>query len=127
MKKTISKKTESFDKLFHKLNPEIQDTAVNSFEKWKKDPHTVEFKPLNIADNEVYSAQVGRKHRALAKKITTPEGEHGYLWFWIGSHEDYNNVIKKVKSTAASIGQMNDRLRRGSNINNEDDKPKPNR
>lgn len=114
MKKTVSKKTESFDKLFHKLNPEIQETAVHSFEKWKEDPNIVGFKPLMIADNEVFSAQVGRKHRALAKKITTPTGEQGYLWFWIGSHEEYNNVIKKVKNTAAQIGHMKERIKENS-------------
>ena len=34
----------------------------------------------------VYSADVGRSYRAIAR-----ERRGDYYWFWIGTHEEYNN------------------------------------
>jgi len=34
----------------------------------------------------VYTAEIGRTDRALAR-----ERKGHYYWFWIGTHEDYNN------------------------------------
>jgi hypothetical protein len=34
----------------------------------------------------VYTAEIGRSYRALAR-----ERNGHYYWFWIGTHEDYNN------------------------------------
>jgi len=39
---------------------------------------------------------VNQRYRALAKKTKDENGKTAYIWFWIGSHEDYNNVIKKL-------------------------------
>jgi hypothetical protein len=34
----------------------------------------------------VYTVEIGRRYRALARE------RHGdYHWFWIGTHEEYNN------------------------------------
>ncbi len=41
---------------------------------------------------EVWTAEVGRGYRALARQ----RGED-YYWFWIGSHEAYNKLIKRAK------------------------------
>ncbi|MGC9577000.1 MAG: hypothetical protein ACPF1Y_18085 [Desulfobacterota bacterium U4-17] len=35
-----------------------------------------------------WSVRVGLRYRAVAVEV--PEG---LLWFWIGSHEDYNKLI----------------------------------
>lgn len=44
-------------------------------------------------DTTAWSISVGYGYRAMAviKKI---ESDKIYLWFWIGSHEDYNNLLK---------------------------------
>jgi hypothetical protein len=34
----------------------------------------------------VHTVEVGRSHRAIAR-----ERNGGYYWFWIGTHEAYNN------------------------------------
>jgi len=41
---------------------------------------------------EVWTAEGGRGYRALARQ----RGED-YYWFWIGSHEAYNKLLKRVK------------------------------
>jgi len=61
-------KTGQFNKLLEKLPQEIQKQASESFAKWKEDPNSVGFKPLGISNNEVWSAQVNTRYRALAKK-----------------------------------------------------------
>ena len=35
-----------------------------------------------------WSARVGLRYRALALEV-----DDGYLWFWIGSHADYDRLI----------------------------------
>jgi hypothetical protein len=36
-----------------------------------------------------YSARVGLRYRALAV-----ESEDGFVWFWIGSHADYDALLR---------------------------------
>jgi hypothetical protein len=35
-----------------------------------------------------WSVRIGMRYRALAVEV-----EDGYLWFWIGSHADYDKLI----------------------------------
>jgi hypothetical protein len=35
-----------------------------------------------------WSARIGLQHRALAVEI-----DGGFLWFWIGSHADYDGLV----------------------------------
>jgi hypothetical protein len=35
-----------------------------------------------------WSVRVGLRYRALATEV-----DDGYLWFWIGSHADYDRLI----------------------------------
>ena len=48
---------------------------------------SLHFKNVDKKRN-LYSARVGNHYRALAVKE-----EDAYIWFWIGSHEDYNKLI----------------------------------
>ena len=100
--KIISKKTDTFNKLFSRLDKDIQEIAKESFLKWKDNPMSVHFKPLQQSNNTVYSAQVNSRFRALAKK-TTENGKPSYVWFWIGSHEDYNNVLNRLKDVSKNV------------------------
>lgn len=90
----INRKTKDFNKLFEKLPRDIQEKAVDVFLRWKDNPSSIDCKPLEKFHNEIYSAKVGSRHRALARKITVDNNEV-FIWMWVGSHEDYNNTIKK--------------------------------
>jgi hypothetical protein len=35
-----------------------------------------------------WSVRIGLRYRALAREV-----DGGYLWFWIGSHADYDRMI----------------------------------
>jgi hypothetical protein len=42
----------------------------------------------------VYAVSVGQRYRALAMHWTTGGVKH-FVWFWIGSHEEYNRVVQQ--------------------------------
>lgn len=84
--------TESFRKLYDQLPPQIQVSAKNVFEKWQSNPlHPgIRFKQVH-ANKPIYSVRINRGWRALGIK----EGET-LIWFWIGSHTDYEKTISKI-------------------------------
>jgi hypothetical protein len=44
--------------------------------------------PIMRFSNETPAIRVGLRYRALAVDV-----DGGYLWFWIGSHADYDKMI----------------------------------
>ena len=82
--------TSGFWKLFRELPVEVQDLAIEKYELFKQDPHhpSLGFQ----AKGRVWTVDIGRSYRAIAIKT-----ENELSWFWIGSHEDYNKVLKRLK------------------------------
>jgi hypothetical protein len=82
--------TSRFWKLFAALPAEVQDLASEKYELFKQDPYhpSLGFK----AKGKVWTVDIGRSYRAIASRTG-----NDLLWFWIGSHEDYNDVLKRVK------------------------------
>lgn len=78
----------SFWDNFNKLQSEIQKLAEKNFQLLKENPNhpSLHFKKV---DN-YYSVRVGIHYRALAVEIN-----EGLLWFWIGTHSEYDDLIKK--------------------------------
>jgi len=85
-----SNTTSTFRKLFSKLPIEIQKQARKSYTLWKNDPShpSLHFKKME----ELYSVRIAVKWRVLGFFQNDT-----YIWFWIGSHEDYNILIKRKK------------------------------
>jgi hypothetical protein len=50
----------------------------------------LQFKRISPADPTLYSARVGSRYRVIGKL----KGDT-VIWDWIGSHEEYNNLIHK--------------------------------
>ena len=98
--------TQSFKKLLDKLPSNIQEDAQKAFEAWKENHSSIGFKPLAITSNVVWAGQVNTRYRALAKKDTDENGTSTYHWFWIGSHEDYNNILKNLKNMQNKISSF---------------------
>ena len=42
----------------------------------------------SVMPGQENSTRVGLRYRALATEI-----DDGYLWFWIGSHADYDKLV----------------------------------
>ena len=63
---------------------DIQKIADSSYELLKTNPNhpSLHFKKVN----QYWSVRVGKSYRALRIEV-----ENGILWFWIGTHADYDN------------------------------------
>jgi hypothetical protein len=77
----------SFWEGYDNLPTEIQNLADKNFELLKENPYhpSLHFKKVG----SYWSTRVGIKYRALAIEI-----EEGILWFWIGTHSEYDRLIK---------------------------------
>lgn len=75
----------SFWKRYEQLPRHVQKLADKNFALFKTNPRhpSLGFK----RKGGVYTAEIGRGHRALAR-----ERNSAYYWFWIGTHEEYNNL-----------------------------------
>ena len=91
----ISHRTKSFKKLYEKLPEFVKENAKKSYKSWLKNPYNSQIKFENIYKN-YWSASIGYSYRAIGKMIESDT----VLWFWIGSHEDYNHLIKQLKDIA---------------------------
>ena len=74
------------------LPPDLRARADRQFALLKSDPRhpSLQFKKLGDRNGqEIWSARVTLKYRALAVKLPDE-----YLWFWIGEHNVYDVLIK---------------------------------
>ena len=78
----------SFWKLYAELPVEVQRLADKQFALFEKDPHHPSIGFAKKGD--VYTVEVGRSWRAIARR----RGDL-WCWFWIGSHEAYNHLLKQ--------------------------------
>jgi hypothetical protein len=76
-----------FWEAFQRLPASVRIAANKNYELLKADPRhpSLHFKKVG----DYWSARIGRGYRALAIEV-----EGGLLWFWIGSHKDYDELIK---------------------------------
>ena len=69
------------------LPADLRALADRSFALLKADPYhpSLHFKKLGA----FWSVRVGIHHRALGLEV-----EDGVLWFWIGTHADYDRMVR---------------------------------
>ena len=77
----------SFWELYEKLPASIKELADKNFELLKTDPKHPSLHLKKVG--KYWSVRVGRKYRALGVEI-----EEGLLWFWIGSHAEYDKLLE---------------------------------
>ena len=75
-----------FWRYYQSLPGEARTLADKSFEILKADPHHPSLHLKKVS--RFWSVRVGLHHRALAIKV--PDG---LLWFWIGSHAEYDSIV----------------------------------
>jgi hypothetical protein len=71
---------------YRRLPPEIRDVADEKFELLKRNARHPSLHLKKVG--RYFSVRVGLAHRALGVDV-----EDGILWFWIGSHDDYDRRI----------------------------------
>lgn len=80
--------TSEFWSYYHQLPREIQRIADKNYRLLAENPYhpSLHFKKIKT---DLWSVRIGLGYRALG---TEANGE--CIWFWIGSHADYNQLIK---------------------------------
>jgi hypothetical protein len=77
----------SFWQRYNRLPEPIQHLADKNYALLKQNPQhpSLHFKQIG----RFWSVRVGIEYRALAV-----EGPAGLVWFWIGTHSEYDRLIK---------------------------------
>ena len=75
-----------FWQLYHRLPENIRRLADKNFELLKSDPRHPSLRLKKAG--RYWSARVGDNYRTLAVESTD-----GLIWFWIGTHADYDRLI----------------------------------
>jgi hypothetical protein len=78
--------TRRFWNCYATLPENVQSTADRAYELLKVDPShpSLHFKKVG----KYWSVRAGQGHRALGIEI-----KEGILWFWIGTHAEYDHLI----------------------------------
>ncbi len=77
----------SFWDRYERLPSSIRALADKSYELLKANPKHPSLHLKKVG--RYWSARVGTKHRAVAIEI-----EEGLLWFWVGTHAEYDKLIE---------------------------------
>jgi hypothetical protein len=79
-----------FWKCLDKLPPKVQQTARKNFKLWQQNPtlKSLGFKKIR---EDLWSVRAGSGFRALALLEADT-----YVWFWIGSHDDYEKLLRRT-------------------------------
>ncbi|MCX6626448.1 MAG: hypothetical protein NTW28_02285 [Candidatus Solibacter sp.] len=79
-----------FWKCYHRLPENTQALADAKYALFELEPY---HPSLALKQKgEVWTVDVGRSYRAIAYR----NGDD-FHWFWIGSHEAYNKLLRRVK------------------------------
>ncbi len=88
----ISKTTSKFQSCYHSLPIEIQKSADKAYQKWKGNPYHESLRFKQIHDTQpIYSVRISLNWRALGIKQ-----DNVVIWFWIGSHAEYDKLIQSI-------------------------------
>jgi len=78
-----------FWKAYKKLPKEIRQIAKKQYELFKNDPYHASLHFKRVHSNQpIYSARVTKDYRAIGVVK-----ESTIIWFWIGSHSDYDKLL----------------------------------
>ncbi len=79
--------TSHFWYCYRRLPKTVRHLADKNFELLRTNPRHPALHLKKIGD--FWSVRIGLRHRALAKECA-----EGLVWFWIGSHHDYDQLIR---------------------------------
>ena len=77
----------AFWKAYEKLPAHVRGLADKNCTLLKTDPQHPSLHLKKVG--RYWSVRVGLRYRALATEI-----DENFLWFWIGSHSDYDALIR---------------------------------
>ena len=86
----ISHINSKWKKVYKSLPSQIRTVAKKQYRLFKDDPYhaSLHFKRVH-SSRPIFSARINQNYRTLG--IVK---DNDIIWFWIGSHDDYNRLIK---------------------------------
>lgn len=86
-----SKINDRIRRLLADLPSSVRRRAEAAYRLFKDNPHhkSLQFKVIDEKRN-LYSVRIGRSYRALG----IMKENHEIVWFWIGSHAEYDTLIR---------------------------------
>jgi hypothetical protein len=75
-----------FWKCYQRLPRAVRQLADKCWKLMQEDPRHPSLRLKKVG--EYYAVRIGLRHRALA--VEAPDG---LVWFWIGSHDEYEQLI----------------------------------
>ncbi|MCY3728263.1 MAG: hypothetical protein OXF97_04585 [Nitrospira sp.] len=87
-----SRTTRDFRNRLDALPASVRRAAREVYRQFQVDPrhNSLQFKQVHPR-LPIYSVRITKKYRAVGKR-----DDKGMLWFWIGSHADYEQTLKNV-------------------------------
>ena len=86
--------TERFWKCYAALPAEVRSQAKEAYALFVKDPYypSLHFKRIH-STRPIFSVRISIDYRAVG----IVEGNE-ITWFWIGSHAEYDNLLKRLRN-----------------------------
>lgn len=87
-----SQTTNRFWKAYDKLPSSVQKTVKKIYRRWQENPYdpNLKFKQIHPV-KPIYSVRIGLDWRVVGIKE-----ENTVIWFWIGSHAEYDKLISQL-------------------------------
>ena len=91
-----SRTSERFRLAFGRLPVRVQKRARAAYRLFRQDPShpSLRFKQVHPS-RSIYSVRIGLAYRALGVR----DGDD-VIWFWIGSHADYDELVRELARRA---------------------------
>lgn len=92
-------RTKSYRDMYDKLPARVKEDATEAFAVFLVDPHHP-----TLENHELYDSKKGR-HKKASRAVSVNRRYRALyvvdgptnVWYWIGSHEDYNNFTGSKK------------------------------
>ena len=90
----ISRTTDRFWRCYSELPEEVKREARKAYKTFKKDPYHpgLRFKRIH-STRPIFSLRITKDYRAVGI-----QQDKQIIWFWIGSHTDYDHLLKQLRT-----------------------------
>lgn len=87
-----SRTTAQFRKAFANLPEQVQERAHEAYQQFKQNPWhpNLRFKQVH-SELPIYSVRISKSYRAVGQR-----DEDSIVWFWIGSHANYDKLLSQL-------------------------------
>ncbi|HAX76216.1 MAG TPA: hypothetical protein DCY88_10350 [Cyanobacteria bacterium UBA11372] len=85
--------TKGFRKQLNQLPASVQEQAAKAYALWREDPYHSSLQFKRVSQRQpIYSVRVSISYRVLG----LIELENHIYWFWIGTHDEYDQLLKRL-------------------------------